>query len=124
MTTRDELLYCLQNASRTFQMDSNYGRSDFWRNTGKLKIMSPCCRKTGGSDVCWLGARDMGDLDEHLCLGICHYNIEGVLDTTLRANPVRYFLISTYGTMCSNPAGAASLDYKKIMFNLFNRHTF
>ena len=63
---QQEMDYRLQNAARTFQMNLNYGRADIWRNTGSMKIMSLCCRKTGGSDVCWLGARDMGDLDEHL----------------------------------------------------------
>ena len=28
--------------------------------------MSLCCRKTGGSDVCWLGAHDKRELDEHM----------------------------------------------------------
>ena len=43
-------------------MDSNCGRTDVWRNTGDLQIMSLCCQKTGGSDVCWLGTHDKGSM--------------------------------------------------------------
>lgn len=56
-------------------MNSNYGRTDPWRNSGNLQTMSICCRKTGGSKVCWLGTHDRGDVDDHLSLGMRHYNI-------------------------------------------------